>query len=268
MDHFSNLWDMQGKKRRLPNWKGRETDRLGDMWQLLWIWLVPIKMRQTLSPNCQRLFQKARCQQPFKTSVLDFGHCPSPLCSFYWQIVYFSAVTNIILCGIYPSNASLLHTCTLWMHVPDWTAVELLLEGWLLAALALHLHGEWAEGLVVFVLTQLVPPEQRDPRGSGRIPQNWVRRKMQTGRVDLLSPHCLSCLHSASQHQRRSAVIMTNPPVWQGLSGALGSFRKETILKENCSTFKHSSEQVMRVRMGFPRLPGAKRGKKGEVALF
>lgn len=53
-----------------------------------------------------------------------------------------------------------------------WTAVELLLEGWLLAALALHLHGEWAEGLVVFVLTQLVPPEQRDPHGSGRIPQN------------------------------------------------------------------------------------------------
>lgn len=34
------------------------------------------------------------------------------------------------------------------MHVPDWTAVGLLLEGWLLAALALHLHREQAEGLV------------------------------------------------------------------------------------------------------------------------
>lgn len=52
------------------------------------------------------------------------------------------------------------------MCVPGWTAVELLLEEWLLAALALHLHGDGAEGLVVVTLTQLVPPEQRDPRGT------------------------------------------------------------------------------------------------------
>lgn len=58
------------------------------------------------------------------------------------------------------------------MRIPDWTAVELLLEWWLLAALALHLHRDWAEGLVVVTLTQLVPPGQRDPHGCGRIPQN------------------------------------------------------------------------------------------------
>lgn len=104
---------------------------------------------------------------------MDFGHCPCPLHSLCWWFVgYVSAVTNIILCGIYLSNASLLHTCTIGMHVPYWTAVELLLEWWLLAALALHLHRDWAESLVVVILTPLVPPGQRDLHGSGRIPQN------------------------------------------------------------------------------------------------
>lgn len=181
------------------------------------------------------------CYHPLKSNVLCFGHCPSPLYS-WWFVVYFSAVTNTVLCGIYPSTASLFHTCTLWMYVPGWSAVGLLLEGWLPAALALHLLRDQAEGLVVAILTQLVPPGQRDPHGSGRILQNWVRRKMQTGNVDLLSPHCLSCLHSVSQPQRRWAVIMTRTPVWQNLSGTLGSLRKRAGLKENWSTFKHSSE--------------------------
>lgn len=119
------------------------------------------------------------------------------------------------------------------------------------------------------ILTQLVPPGQRDPHGSGRIPQNWVRRKMQTGKVDFLSPHCLSCLHSVSQPQRRWAVIMTSPPVWQDLSGTLGSLRKRTGPKRIAALSNTlQSESVMRVRMGLPRLPGAKRGKKREVALF
>lgn len=135
-------------------------------------------------------------------------------------------------------------------------------------ALALHLYRAQAGGLVVVILTQLVPLGQRDPHGSRRIPQNWVRREMHTGKVDWLRLHCLSCLHSASQPQRW-AVIMTSPPLWQDLSGALGSLREKTVLKENCSIFKHSSEQVKRVKMGLPRLPGAKQEKKKrEVALF
>lgn len=88
-------------------------------------------MRQTLS-QVSKTVPKG---QPFKirNQCLGFWSLPLSFTFILLVVCYFSAVTNIILYGIYPSNASLLHTCTLWMHVPYRTVVELLLEGCLLA---------------------------------------------------------------------------------------------------------------------------------------
>lgn len=197
------------------------------MWRLLWIWLGPIKMRETLSlpivKGCSKRQGTTNLSKSVSwilvTALLLYVHSVGGLLFIFLQSPTF------ILCGIYPPNTCLHHSCTLWMRVPGWTAVELLLEEWLLAALALHLHGDGAEGLVVVTLTQLVPPEQRDPRGTTELEgkcrqERWICSVLTAWAVCILLP-------SPREDEQLPRLVLQCDRVFLGHWGHLG--------KKNCS---------------------------------
>lgn len=300
MDHFSNHQDIQGKKRRLPSWKGRGTDSLGDTWQLLWIWLVPIKMRQTPSPSCQKLFQQAKYQQPDDSSAITFQNKRLSLWSLSFSFTvllvwFFSAATNIVLRGIYAPNdpphaAPYIHPMKACACL-DYCGTA---RGGAAACSPgfpqVHPRGDRAEGLVV-VRTKFVPARHQNGgihTAAGGSPRtNWLRRTTHRGKVALLfGPRCLSRLHSASQPcwQDERCILCSHDstsartPMPQLLSGVLGSLSEMKLFWkrwENFNTLKSLFRAtpflyciVMKVGMGLPKLPGAKSGGKKRGAPF
>lgn len=203
-------------------------------------------MRLTPSPSCQRLFQHTKYLQPGDSSAITF---PTQCLSFQSLSFCFTFSQCVFLCshGRFPAWGFIPpHTRTLWKCVAVAAAVEALMEGQLVVALALHswTHAGtwqrawwwyWQNSILQGTTTEgskwqeEVPPElsqkENTHRRSGFAvwsllsePSPFPFPVPQTSRVvrPLLS----------------RLVLDTNTDVTGSLWGTWGTLRNETVLKE------------------------------------
>lgn len=139
-------------------------------------------MRQTPSPSCQKLFQKARQQQPGDSSAITFQN----QCLSSWSLPF--SFTFILLAFFFffflqpPAFSYVGFIPPAPIHVPFERVCLTGLPCWccwrgscLQPRLSrLHPHGEQAEGVVVVVPTKLVPPRHQTggiPTAAGGSPR-------------------------------------------------------------------------------------------------